>query len=161
MLATPEAQRSALAWIVGKIEAHGLPYQIVGGLAAIAHGGTRPLHDIDLYVPLDHRASAFLQEIRPHITWGPEAVVDGPWDITYLKLVYEEQKIEIGDASEPKIRNASNGEWVTKIIDFDSSTTKTVLGCEVQVMPVEQLIAYKRILGRDVDVQDIRDLSNK
>lgn len=152
-------QRSALAWIIGKMEKHDLPYQIVGGLAVIAYGGTRPPNDIDFFVPLGPDAAAFLQDIDPYIVWGPEAVVAGSWDITYLKLNYEGQKIEIGASAQPKIEDAATGDWVTKRIDLDTSVLKEVFGCKVRVMPVAQLIAYKRVLGREVDLTDIRDLT--
>lgn len=161
MASTEERQRSALEWITGKIEKHGLPYQIVGGLAVLAHGGTRPLNDIDLYVPLGSGAEDFLQDIKTSTVWGPSAVVEGPWDLTYLKLDYHGQKIEIGDSAATRIKNAITGEWATQIIDFDASVTKEIFGCSVQVMPVAQLIAYKEILGREVDQQDIRDLADQ
>jgi hypothetical protein len=43
----------ALAWVAGVLERHGVPYQIVWGLAARAHGAARPVVDVDLYVPFD------------------------------------------------------------------------------------------------------------
>ncbi|WP_424975057.1 hypothetical protein [Dinoroseobacter sp. S124A] len=131
----------------------------MGGLAAIAHGGTRPLHDIDLYMPFDHpRWPGFLAAIRPHVTWGPEKVVEGPWDLSYLKLLHGRQKIEIGAAERTRILDHATGTWVRQVIAFDRSVIRCVLGCEVAVMPAAQLIAYKRLLGRDVDLEDIRAL---
>ncbi|WMS44788.1 hypothetical protein RDV64_10560 [Acuticoccus sp. MNP-M23] len=153
-------QSAALAWIDHKLRAHDLPYQIVGGLAAIAHGASRPLHDIDLYAPLRTEAAAgFLADIAQHVVWGPEAVVDGPWDIFYMKLVHGGQKIEIGDSAHPKIRDAASGEWVCQHIDFAASVQKDVFGCTVPVMPAAQLIAYKTMLDREVDRQDISEIS--
>ncbi|WP_172329327.1 hypothetical protein [Mangrovicoccus sp. HB161399] len=75
-------QRAAPEWILRKLAEHGLPYQIAGGLAAVAHDATRPLNDIDLYAPLGTGAEGFLADIADHVVWGPEAVADGPWDIT-------------------------------------------------------------------------------
>ena len=119
----------------------------------------RPLHDIDLYAPLGAgEAAAFLDDVATHVVWGPEAVVDGPWDIMYMKLVHGGQKIEIGDSAEPKIRDAASGQWVRQHIDFAASEPRNVLGCTVDVMPAAQLIAYKRLLDRDVDRQDIRQM---
>lgn len=42
---------SALAWIAGRLRELEVPFQVVGGLAALAHGASRDLADIDVYVP--------------------------------------------------------------------------------------------------------------
>jgi hypothetical protein len=154
-------QRAALEWIVRAAGRHGLPYQVVGGLAALAHGGSRPLHDIDLYMPFgDPRWPDFLTEVKPHVVWGPESVVEGSWYLTYLKIDRHGQRIEIGDPAGLRIRDAATGEWIDQVIDFGSSVSRTALGCDIDVMPVDQLVAYKRILGRDVDRQDVRELTS-
>ncbi|MEP5760579.1 MAG: hypothetical protein ABJ327_14955 [Litoreibacter sp.] len=137
-----------------------MPYQIVGGLAARAHGASRPLYDIDLYMPFSNpRWRDFLEDIDPYVVWGPKAVVEGAWDLTYLKANYHGQKIEIGDTADLKIQSSMTGEWVKQVIDFETSIAKSLLDCEIKVMPVDQLIAYKRLLGRDVDQQDVRELT--
>ena len=41
----------ALRWMVGIFSSVSAPYQLVGGCAARAYGATRPVHDIDVYVP--------------------------------------------------------------------------------------------------------------
>jgi hypothetical protein len=157
-----QRQRSALEWIVEKAGEHELPYQVVGGLAAIAHGGSRPLHDIDLYMPIgDPHWPDFLAAIDTYVVWGPEAVVEGPWDLTYLKINYYGQKIEIGGSESLRIRSCTTGEWVEQVIDYRSSVSRRVLGCTVAVMPLAQLIAYKNILGREVDQQDVHELMSQ
>jgi hypothetical protein len=151
-------QAAALRWISGQIERHRLPYQIVGGLAAIAHGSRRPLHDIDIYMPLGDAAEAFIEDVAGHVNWGPRAVIEGPWDITYMKLTHGGQKIEIGDSRAPRIRDRGTGAWIEQRIDFEASVICEVLACRVPVMPRDQLIAYKRVLDREVDRSDIRAL---
>lgn len=110
-------------------------------------------------MPFGAQWPAFLDAIQDYVVWGPKAVVDSPWDITYVKINYHGQKIEIGDSSAPRIQNGRTGEWIDQVIDFESSVAKTVLGCRIEVMPQDQLIADKKILARDVDLQDIRDIT--
>lgn len=88
----------ALAWIVGALRRHGVPHQAVGGLAARAYGARRPLNDIDFYVPFN-RAAGVLEEVRPFVVWGPEHHAGDEWDLTYLKIDYHGQRIELGDSS--------------------------------------------------------------
>lgn len=149
----------ALNWIIDKLEQHAVDYQIVGGLAAIAYGSGRELADIDLYIPFS-TSQALLEDIKPHIYWGPEHQKDGHWDITYLKMNYEGQKIEIGDSDHAMIFDTHQKQWVSQGIDYTRSQRRMVLGREVNVMPREQLIAYKTLLNREVDVQDIAFLTS-
>lgn len=153
-------QHLALKWITQVATKHKLSYQIVGGLAAMAHGGSRPLHDIDLYMPFgDSNWPNFLSEIETYVTWGPASVVEGAWDLTYIKINYNGQKIEIGDCENLKIRDCQTGTWINQRIDFESSISRTILGCKIDVMPLSDLIAYKKLLGRDVDKQDVQELT--
>jgi hypothetical protein len=125
----------ALAWIIERLRQHDVAYQVVGGLAARAYGAHRPLVDIDFYVPFD-KATALLEEVRPFITWGPEHHTGDKWDLTYLKVEYRGQRIE-----------------------YEDSTSVCVFGVEVEVMPKDELIRYKRHLGREVDLIDIEQLT--
>ncbi|OQK59514.1 hypothetical protein XM79_u0117 [Vibrio vulnificus] len=45
-----ERVKVALNWLKGLLEAESIEYQIVGGLAATIHGGSREIADIDLYI---------------------------------------------------------------------------------------------------------------
>lgn len=147
----------ALHWLIDLLEEHKTTYQIVGGLAAIAHGATRELADIDLYIPYD-TSQNFLQAIHHYIYWGPEHQKDEFWDITYFKATYAGQKIEIGDSNNAKIFNNKLNQWVSQEVDYTLSEKKEVYGLLVNVMPKRQLIAYKSILGRKVDLVDIQQI---
>ena len=156
---TEHQQRSALKWIVDEIEKHHMPYQIAGGLAAIAHGGSRPLNDIDLYMPFsDARWPNFLADLEPYIVWGPETVTEGSWSLTYLKLSYRGQKVEIGDSAGLRLWDLHSSVWIEQIIDYRPSVSRVVFGCTIDVMPLDQLVSYKTLLGRNVDQMDIREL---
>ncbi|WP_172329328.1 hypothetical protein [Mangrovicoccus sp. HB161399] len=68
------------------------------------------------------------------------------------------RKIEIGDSRGRGILCAATGEWVEQRIGFRRWATREVFGCKVQVMSAADLVAYKAVLGSEVDRQDIREL---
>jgi hypothetical protein len=150
----------ALQWVVDVLGRHGVPFQAVGGLAARAHGATRPLIDLDFYLPLREVWPALLPEVDPHVTWGPEHYRDSRWDITFVKLTYAEQPIEFGDSSDAFFFDPGMQEWVRQTIIYDTSEWREVLGVRVPVMPRSELIEYKRRLNRPVDQQDLLELAN-
>jgi hypothetical protein len=154
-----EARASrALAWIVGQLEAHSTPYQVVGGLAVRAWGGSRDVQDIDLYIPFDRGRTA-LSAMARYITWGPEHYQSDCWDLTFLKLDFGGQRIELGDSSStPRFFDVIKGVWEDQRIAFQSSVRLTVFGTACNVIPKQELIRYKRALDRPVDRIDVADL---
>jgi hypothetical protein len=128
-------------------------------LAARAYGAHRGLADIDIYVPFNE-ADGLLEEVRPHVAWGPEHFVDDSWDITFVKIDYRGQRIELGDSStEPKFFNRKKRRWEVQRIDYEHSSIVEVFGVEVPVMPKDELIRYKSALGREVDAANIEQIT--
>ncbi len=58
-----EKVKVALNWLKSLLESESIEYQIVGGLAATIHGGSREIADIDLYI---HNTDA--NKILSHVT---------------------------------------------------------------------------------------------
>ncbi len=149
----PEA---ALRWIAGLLQGQRIPFLICGGLAAIGYGSRRPLHDIDLFVPGDHFAQAvalgaqYLSKPAQHYCEAAEG-----WDLEYVQFRYQATKIEIGNAANARIWDTAVGRWVALELDFARCQYRPLLGIEVPLMERADLIAYKRRLGRPVDLEDI------
>jgi hypothetical protein len=139
----------ALLRTVAMLERLAVPYQIVGGAAAALYGVERPVHDIDLYVPardLSRVAEACGERLgRPP---GPHR--DEHWDLTFLALEDSGLRVEIAGA-DAAYRDAHTGAWHAAAIDFDHATRLRVNQQTVRVMPIGQLVAYKRCLDRPVD----------
>jgi hypothetical protein len=161
MEATNDPQKigQALAWIVGLLKRHNLPYQIVGGLAAKAYGAKRPLVDIDIYAPLEN-AQAMLDELRPYVVRELLPHHSESWDLIYMALDYHGMPIEIGDSSAtPRFYNRRDQRWEDQLIHYADSNIMTIYGVEVAVMPKDELLAYKAMLDRDVDHVDIQEIA--
>lgn len=149
---------AAARWIAGLLEREQIPYMVVGGLAARAHGATRPLADIDLYVPTNALAGV-ARLASDHVTRPPARHVGDQWDLVFMQLDYAGQPIELGGADDVRIAAAVDGQWVAQQINLRSAVRmETGLGIAMPVMPRDDLIAYKRLLDRAVDRHDVTAL---
>ena len=154
----PEHVQQALAWLISLLERHQVPYQVVGGLAAQAYGATRPLVDIDLYMPLD-QAKAALEEMQPFVKREPGPHLSASWDLIYLALQVGGVWIEIGDSNHnPRFFNRIDQRWEPQVIHFEASQQVKLYGLELMVMPKDELIRYKAMLDREVDHRDLQEI---
>jgi hypothetical protein len=150
--------REALRWIVEVLRRADVPFQVAGGLAARAYGATRPLADLDFYVPTS-RLDEIADLVSAHVLRPPRLYRDECWDLVFMKLEYEGQSIELGGADGARYFDRQAGQWRDAGIRFDVSVGRTLFGIRLPVMPLEQLIEYKRRLDRDVDRQDIGEMT--
>ncbi|MFA0264382.1 MazG-related protein [Vibrio cyclitrophicus] len=148
----------ALKWLKGLLDAESIEYQIVGGLAATIHGSCREIADIDLYIH-NSDANKILAHVSQFISKPLTRYTEYGWDLEYFQLVYQNQKIEIGLSQNTRIQSALDGSWFQLEIDYSASVAKEYQGIVLPVIPVQHLIEYKRILGREVDLIDIQELT--
>ncbi len=153
-----EKVKVALRWLKGLLDAEGVEYQIVGGLAATIHGGSREIADIDLYIH-NSDANKVLAHVSQFISKPLTHYAEYGWDLEYFQLIYQNQKIEIGLSQNTKIQSALDGSWYQLEIHFSESVVKDYQGIELPVIPVHHLVEYKRILSRKVDLIDIEELT--
>lgn len=130
---------------------------VVGGLAARSYGATRPLADIDFYIPRD-RFTDLVPVVADHIVFGPKPFTGGGWDLVFMKLEIEGQVVEVGDGSDVRVRGGAEDPWIDVSVDFNRVERRRIFGLEVPVIPKADLLAYKRLLGREVDLRDLADL---
>ncbi len=145
----------AARWIVGLLEERNIPYLVCGGLAARGYGSGRELNDIDLFVPGEHFSSV-VEAAREYISKPPNHYQEEGWDLTYVQFSYGGVKIEVGNADGPKIYDVWRKAWVPLDVDFSRCMRVKLLGLELPLMLEEDLIQYKSVLSRPVDVADIR-----
>ncbi len=134
-----------------------IPFMVVGGLAARSYGATRPLVDIDFYIP-GGRFTDLVPVVADHVVFGPKPFTGGRWDLVFLKLEIEGQVVEVGDGFDVRVRGDTDEAWVDVSVDFDRVQHREIFGLEVPVMARSDLVAYKRLLGRDVDLRDLREM---
>jgi len=66
--------------------------------------------------------------------------------------------VELAGAEGARFVDRRAARWCEAGIDFGSSIERWVLDVRVPVMPVGQLLTYKRQLAREVDHQDVADI---
>jgi hypothetical protein len=149
--------KEALIWITDILKNSNIPFQISGGLAARAYGATRDLLDIDIEIPED-KFICIQDKIRNFLVFGPRQFREKPWDLMLMTLQYKNQEIDICGAYKVKIFNKITEKWITLTTDFSNSVMLNVLGIEIPVIPLEDLVAYKKVLAREVDIIDINQI---
>ncbi len=152
-----ESVYRAMSWLKAILDGQGVRYQIVGGFAAHLHGGSRPIADIDLYIKKED-VNALLPFFQPFVSKPLKHYREEGWDLEYLQLIYENQKIEIGLSPGTKIFNTSSQQWVSLDVDLAESVQRDFHGLALPVININSLIEYKRVLNREVDRIDIREL---
>lgn len=149
--------KAAFIWITDILKKHNIPFQISGGLAANIYGSKRPLQDIDIDIPED-LFDLIYEDVSDYVVFGPERYKSEKWDLMLMTLNYQGQEIDICGAYHTFIFNAVAESWVKLETDFSNVTIKELFGLQVPVIPCAELLAYKKVLSRDVDLSDVNEL---
>jgi hypothetical protein len=150
--------KDALYWIVNILNELHIPFQIAGGLAAHAYGAHRPLIDIDIDVP-EQSFDRIKNKLKSTIVYGPAIYQSDEWDLMLMTLDYKNQPIDLCGAYQTKIYDKNSQQWVAIPVNFSTTQIKTIFGLDVPVINKSELIYYKKILAREVDIIDINQIS--
>lgn len=148
---------TALIWISDILKKHQIPFQITGGLAAIAYGASRPLADIDIDIP-DDQFDRIIVDVRSYIIFGPERFKNDKWDLMLMTLNYQGQEIDLSGADSVRIFNEKTDEWILLNENLLTAPRKSVFDLDLPIIPLKNLIYYKKILAREVDLIDIKQI---
>ncbi len=149
--------KKAFLWIIDILEENKIVYKISGGFVARIYGVNRELADIDIEVS-EKDIPTIARETKPYIKFGPERYKDENWDLELLTLEYEGQEIDIACA-EANIFNQEKKEWEKTISNLRDADMTEVYGKVVPIEKMDTLINYKIKLGREVDIEDVKQLS--
>lgn len=153
------AQLRALDAILAAFDTLGVPYAATGGLAGNLHGSHWPLHDLDFDVPSDalpRLAAAF----APAVTFGPAAYRDDEFVLDLLTLQIEDTSIDLAAAESVCLVRAGGG-TIPSPTDLRRTEVRPLAARDVRVIPLADLIAYKRIIGRYADVADLEHVATR
>ena len=149
------AQERALRRLVGILEAAGACYQFTGGFAGNLHGSRWPLHDLDIDVA---RADLprLAELLRPYTTRPLGLYVDDEFELQLWRGEIDGVPIDVSQVEEGYAR--IGGRRIPLGTTVANRKQSVVLDLKVWVQPLAELIAYKELLGRALDLADLRAL---
>ena len=117
------------------------------------------LADIDIDIDASFPAAAtFLKEALPSgVSMARHK--DAYWDILYATFQLDGQVIDLCDGPSTRIFDRRDGTWKAYPTDFSAGVKHMAHGRNVWVMPKKNLVEYKSMLGRDVDLEDVKALT--
>jgi ribosomal protein S18 acetylase RimI-like enzyme len=149
--------KAAFIWIIDILKKLNIPFQIAGGLAAIAHGASRPLEDIDIDIPEEY-FPLVKDEVKNFIVYGPNQFKDETWDLMLMTLNYKGQLIDLSGAFYTKVYNKNTKKWQVFSTNFAKVDMKKCFDLDVPVISKDELLSYKKIIARPVDLIDIEQI---
>ena len=149
---------AALLWIVGLLREHNIPFRVAGGFAARVYGVNRELADIDIDVP-DEAIQTLYPLVKEYVIEGPEQYRDETWDLYLMTLSYKGQEIDLAGNTTLKFFDREAGVWRLCSGDLTNYVEREAWGLTLPIIPKKELIAYKTKAGREVDIEDVRQLS--
>lgn len=150
--------KEAFEWIVGLLRKHKIPFQISGGFAARIYGSNRPLADIDIEIP-DNKIFEIQNDVKKFIIYGPKRYKDKEFDLLLMTLKCRGQEVDICGIASQKLYIKKTGKWTKERIDLSKATRKKVYNHIIPIIPLTDLIYYKKKISREVDIKDVEALS--
>jgi hypothetical protein len=127
-------------------------------LAGNLYGSRWPLSDIDL----DLRGNdmpVVAEALGPWVTMSPRRVVGDEFNIRLLRARLDDVEVELIQAEEAFIN--VGGVWERFDVDVTQAEEVHWDGRDIHLIPLDELIHYKRKLGRHADVADLVEVQRR
>lgn len=139
---------AALDWLIPLLKRTNAPFQITGGLAAYIYGATRPIHDIDIDIPMS-LFEVLSPQLAPFMEVPPQRERNSTWDVYVTVLNYQGQIIDLSGDKEAFVHNKDTNQWDLLEMNFDTVIWIEAFGHRLPVQNPSDLIAYKRKIRWD------------
>lgn len=149
-----------LRWITEILDKNKIPYKIGGGFAAKVYGSPREINDIDISLSGTY-FNRIIPEVSEYITAGPKHYLNEKWNCNTLSVNYYGQDIDMTDVDTLKMTNLEKTEWmnVKQKRLYDGIITD-INGVSVSIMDPRDLISYKKELGGEHQLIDIKAIES-
>lgn len=157
-MALSTKQLEILRKITRLLEENVICYQVTGGTAAILWGVDRDTQDLDFDV--SKKDIAKIREIfGKYITTDYHQYIGADFDLWLVICEIEGVPVEFGQSEGAMILGIGNKVWTPLPDTIKNARIVEIDGDEVRLQATGDLIQYKEILGRDVDILDVKQLS--
>ena len=154
-IALTATQHHALRRLVALLDAAGACWQFTGGFAGNLHGSRWPLHDLDVDVAREDLPR--VEELLAPYTISPLGpYADDEFELVLWRGEIDGQPVDVSQAEEAFA--LVGGRRSPLNVNLALRRRASVLGLDVWVQPLEELIAYKKLLGRSADLAELRAL---
>jgi hypothetical protein len=150
--------KDAFIWIIDILRKNRIPFCITGGFAARIYGSNRLLADIDIEIH-EKDIMQIEKEVKDFIIYGPKRYIDKEFDLLLMTLKYKGQAIDICGVDTQKLFNKKTKKWDFENQSLSRVVKKKVYNHVVPVIPLKDLLSYKKKISREVDIRDVSDLT--
>lgn len=150
-------QKETLKNIVRVFKENKIQFQVSDGLAAIIYGAERPLYDIDIEV-YKKDIPKVRELFQKNISKDFYHLQDENFDLWLLTLDVNGVPVDISKADECYLVDGKSNK-VSADADLSKAQLINFDGIEIPVVNKAGLIEYKKILARETDLVDIRQIS--
>lgn len=151
----------ALTVVADVLETLAVPYRLAGGLAAVHYGSGRPVADIDIDVDdanvgilCERLIAAGATPVRP-----PSRYEDDNWDLFLATVSVSGFDVDLCGVTSALIRPGPVAPFVPLPRLAAPLAYRRIGSRLVSVIGLEDLLSYKRVLSRPVDLSDLDTLS--
>lgn len=156
---------ASLAEVARALNAAGVRYIVVGGLAVVAHGYGRQTVDLDLVVQLETDSVHALFTALAGLGYVPRVPVTaaGMGDPAQRQRWIEEKGMTVLNFFSDRHRETPVDVFVTEPFDFDrefgaAQVEEIAPGVPLRIVRLATLLRMKREAGRPQDLADIHEL---
>ena len=150
--------------IFAALEAGGVRYLVVGGVAVVLHGHLRFTADLDLVLAMDAGNLRRALDALSQLGYRPRAPVslDEILDPVTRKRWIEEKRMTVLSFASPVMPTTEVDLFATEPFPFEAAYERALhaqlQGISVTVASLHDLIALKRSAGRPQDLEDVQIL---
>jgi len=150
--------------VLAALNAAGVRYLIVGGVAVVLHGHLRTTADLDLVVQLTRENALAAVRALARLGYRPRAPVpaEGFADPAVRATWLSEKGMTVISLWSDRASGLEVDMFVAEPFDFDEVQARalrvTLDNTTAQVVSLEDLVRMKRSVGRPIDQEDVQAL---